>query len=109
VALVRLQYITIYPDSESRDSSVGIATTYGLQARMVGVRFLARTGRFHVHTASRPALRLTQAPIQGIPKALSLGVKRLKREADHSPPYSAEVNKCVDLYLHSPNISCRGA
>jgi hypothetical protein len=28
--------------------------------------------------------------------ALSLGVKRLKREADHSPPFSAEVKECVD-------------
>jgi hypothetical protein len=26
------------------------------------------------------------------------------READHSPPSSAEVNEWVELYLHSPNI-----
>jgi hypothetical protein len=31
-----------------------------------------------------------------------MGVKRPGREADHSPPSSAEVNKCVELYLHSP-------
>jgi hypothetical protein len=24
------------------------------------------------------------------------------READHSPPSSAEVRECVELYLHSP-------
>jgi hypothetical protein len=24
------------------------------------------------------------------------------READHSPPSSAEVKECVELYLHSP-------
>jgi hypothetical protein len=35
--------------------------------------------------------------------ALSLGVKRPGREADHSPPSSADVKKCVELYLHSPN------
>jgi hypothetical protein len=35
--------------------------------------------------------------------ALSLGVKRLGREADHSPPSSAEVKECVELYLHSPS------
>jgi hypothetical protein len=31
------------------------------------------------------------------------GVKRLGREANHSPPSSAEVKECVELYLHSPN------
>jgi hypothetical protein len=37
-------------------------------------------------------------------------VKRLGREADHSPPSSAEVRECVELYLHSPNMpSWRGA
>jgi hypothetical protein len=35
--------------------------------------------------------------------ALSLGVKRPGREADHSPPSSAEVKVCVEPYLHSPN------
>jgi hypothetical protein len=31
-----------------------------------------------------------------------LGVKRLGRETDHSPPSSAEVKEWVELYLHSP-------
>jgi hypothetical protein len=35
----------------------------------------------------------TQSPIQWVPWALSLGVKRQGREADHSPPSSAEVKK----------------
>jgi len=30
------------------------------------------------------------------------GVKRLGREADNSPPSSAEIKECVELYLHSP-------
>jgi hypothetical protein len=39
-----------------------------------------------------------------------LGVKRLGREAGNSPPSSAEVKECVELYLHSPNTpSWRGA
>jgi hypothetical protein len=50
---------------------------------------------------SRPALGPTQPPIQWVPGALSLGVKRAGREADHSPPSSAKV--CVELYLHSSN------
>jgi hypothetical protein len=36
-------------------------------------------------------------------RASSLGVKRLGREADHSPPSSAEVKEWAELYLHSPN------
>jgi hypothetical protein len=35
--------------------------------------------------------------------AVSLGVKRQGREADHSPPSSAEVKEWVELYLHYPN------
>jgi hypothetical protein len=37
------------------------------------------------------ALGPTQLPIQWVPGALSLEVKRPVREADHSPPSSAEV------------------
>jgi hypothetical protein len=45
-----------------------------------------------------------------IRRALSLGVKRPGREADHSPPSSAEVKECVELYLRCPYTpSWRGA
>jgi hypothetical protein len=53
-------------------------------------------------TASRTALGPTQPPIKWVPGALSLGVKRSGREADHSPPSSAEVKERVELYLHPP-------
>jgi hypothetical protein len=33
----------------------------------------------------------------------SLGVKRPGREADHSPPPSAEVKEYVELYIRSPS------
>jgi hypothetical protein len=59
-------------------------------------------------TASRTALGPTQPPIQWVPGALSLGVKRPRREADHSPPSSAEVKECVELYLHSPDTPSWG-
>jgi len=36
-------------------------------------------------------------------RALSLGVKWPGHEADHPPPYRAEVKECVELYIHSPN------
>jgi hypothetical protein len=37
--------------------------------------------------------RPTQPPIQWVTGTLSLGVKRQEREADHSPPSSAEVKE----------------
>jgi hypothetical protein len=40
---------------------------------------------------SQPALGPTQPPIQWVPEALPLKVKRPGNEADHSPPSSAEV------------------
>jgi hypothetical protein len=58
---------------------------------------------FFFTTASRTALGPTQLPIQWVPGALSLGIKRSGREADHSSPSSAEVKEWVELYLYSPN------
>jgi hypothetical protein len=54
-------------------------------------------GIFLFTKASRPALESTQSPIQGVPGALSLGVKRPVRETDHSPPSSSKVNNGVVL------------
>jgi hypothetical protein len=48
-------------------------------------------GIFVFTTVSRTVLKPTQPPIQWVPGALSLGVKLPGREADHSPPSSAEV------------------
>jgi hypothetical protein len=62
----------------------------------------AFTFAFLFTTAFRTALGPTQPPIQWIPGALSLGVKRQGREADHSPSSNAEVKEWVELYLHSP-------
>jgi hypothetical protein len=67
-------------------------------------------GIFLFTTASRMALGPTQLLFQWVPVALSLGIKRPRREADHSAPSSAEVKECVELYLHSPTTpSWRGA
>jgi hypothetical protein len=52
-----------------------------------------RLGIFLLTAASRTALGPTQPPMQWVPGTLSLGVKLLGREADHSPPYSAEVKE----------------
>jgi len=48
-------------------------------------------GIFLFITASKQALGPTQHPIQRVPGALSLGVNRSGREAEHSLPSSAEV------------------
>jgi hypothetical protein len=74
-------------------SSVGIALDYELDDRGSRVRFPAGGGLgiFLFTTASRTALGPTQLPIQRVPGTLSLGVKRLGREAYQSAPFSAEV------------------
>jgi hypothetical protein len=53
---------------------------------------------------SRPLLGLVQLSIQGVPGALSPGVKRQKREADGTLPFSAEVKK-VGAILPFPHMS----
>jgi hypothetical protein len=69
--------------------SISIATGW-----TTGVRFPAEAIDFFLYsTSSRPALELTQPPIQCVPSALSPGVKRPWREANYSP-YISEVKIC---------------
>jgi hypothetical protein len=93
---------------ESRDSSVIQRWATGW---MIGEFESGQgLGIFLFTTVSIPALGPTQPPIQWVPGAPSLGIKRPRREADHSLPSSAEIKECVELYLHSPNTpSWRGA
>jgi hypothetical protein len=58
-------------------------------------------GIFLFTIASRTALGPTQSPIQWIPGAISLGIKLPGREADHSPPSSAEVKNAWS-YISTP-------
>jgi hypothetical protein len=55
-------------------------------------------------TASRAALGPTQSPIQWLMGALSLGIKRLGREVDHSPPSSAEIKNEWSYTYTSPYV-----
>jgi hypothetical protein len=71
--------------TKSYDSSVGIATSYGLGDRGIRVRVLVGP--------SRPALGPTQPHILWVLGNISPGVKRPGREADHSVPTTAEVKK----------------
>jgi hypothetical protein len=56
---------------------------------------------FHFSMSSGPALGSTQPPIQWGTGPLTSAVKRPGREADHSPPASAEVNKTW-IYTATP-------
>jgi hypothetical protein len=59
--------------------------------------------------ASRSALGPIQFPIQWVQGALSLGIKRSEREADHSPLSSVEVTECMEINIYSNRPSWRGA
>jgi hypothetical protein len=79
----------VYYFSVGRDSSVGIATRYGLESP--GERIPVRS-RF-------------SAPVQTGPGAhpASRGVKRQGRGANHLHPSSAKVKGIMQLYLYSPS------
>jgi hypothetical protein len=90
-----------------RDSSVGIATGYGLDDRVKGFDSRRGLGIHHFSTASRPAVGRTQPPIQRIPGALSPVVKWPDREAVRSPLSGAEV-KNAWYYTSTPAIRLHG-
>jgi hypothetical protein len=57
----------------SRDSSVVIATGYGLEDQRGGSSSPGRVNNFHFSKSSRPALGSPQPPIKWVPGALSRG------------------------------------
>jgi hypothetical protein len=77
----------------SYGSSVSITLGYGLDDWGSRVQSWWGLGIFLFTTVSRKALGPTQPPIQWVPGGLSLGVKQLGHEADHSPPSSAKVKE----------------
>jgi hypothetical protein len=87
--------------SGSRDSAVGIAIGYGLDDGVVGVRVPVGSRIFS--SPHRPdRLRGPPSLLFNVYGGLfSRGVKRPGREADHSPPTSAEVKKTW-MYTSTP-------
>jgi hypothetical protein len=84
----------------SRDSSVGVATGYGLLDRGVGVRVPIGSKKILLHVVQTGSVAHPASCKIG-KGALSQGVKRPGREADHSSPTSAEVKK-MWIYTSTP-------
>jgi hypothetical protein len=88
----------------SRDSSVGIALGYGLDDWGSRVRFLASAGNFSLHHRVQNGSLAHPASYPMGARGSFPGGKRQGREADHSPPSSAEVNN-VWSYTSTPQYA----
>jgi hypothetical protein len=88
--------------TRSLDSSVGIATGYGLDDQEGGGGSSSpfRVRNFLFSISSRPAWVHPTSYKMGTGGSF-LGLKRQGREADHSPPTSAEVKK-MWIYTSTP-------
>jgi hypothetical protein len=84
----------------SRGSSGSIVSDYGLDDQVIEVRS-PTVADFFLAPASRPALGPTQPPSRG---PFPGGKARSGRDADHSPPSSAEVKNEWELYLLYPHV-----
>jgi len=96
--LVRISFLT-----RSRRRSVRIVAS--LRARRAGFDFRQWQGAFSLLHRLQPALSPTQPCIQWVSGVVSPGVKRPgRREADHSPPSSAEVRKAWSYNSTPPYV-----
>jgi hypothetical protein len=89
------------------DSSVGKALGYGLDDRGSRVQFPAGAGNFSLHHCLQNGSGAHPASYPMGIRSSSLGVKWPGREADHSPPSSAEV-KNEWSYTSTPAIRLHG-
>jgi hypothetical protein len=92
-----MKNVSTFGEGWGRDSSVGIATRYGLD----GPGIESRWGRDFPHP-SRPALGPTQPLYNGYRVSFP-GVKQPGRDVDHPSLSSAEVEGRVELYRYSPS------
>jgi len=95
--IIYLPITKILNYSMDRDSSVGIATRYGLG----GPRLESRWGERDFPLRSKDVVRPSQ-PATGYRISFP-GVKLPGRGVDHPPPSRTEVKARVELYLRSPS------
>jgi hypothetical protein len=93
-------FVANFEYRESRDSVVGIATCYWLDNQGVGVRVPVGT-RISISPRRPKRLWGPSSLLSNWYRTLSPGVMRPGREADHSPPTSAEVMK-MWIYTSTP-------
>jgi hypothetical protein len=94
LSFVLSRFVTSADFLRGRGSSVGIVTK--LWARWPGFD--------SQETQSRPALGPTQPRIQRVPVALSPRLKWPEREADHSPPSSADIKNAWSYTSTPPHV-----
>jgi hypothetical protein len=85
-----------YPEQNESNQdhhTLFILIGYGLDERGSRVRFPARAGNFSLHYSVQNGSGTHPASYPMGTGAVSLKVKRPGREADHSPPSSAEVKE----------------
>jgi hypothetical protein len=86
----------------SRDSSVGIATGYRMDDRMIGVRFSAGAGNFSLRHRVEIVSRAHPASYPVGTGGSFSGGKAAGREADHSLPSSAGIKNAWSYTSTSP-------
>jgi hypothetical protein len=80
-----------------------IALGYGLDDRCSRFRFLAGAGNFSLHHRVQNGSEAHPASYPMVTRGSFPGVKRPGREADHSPPSSAEVKNAWS-YTSTPQF-----
>jgi hypothetical protein len=79
------------------DSSVSIATRYGMEGLAIESRWGGESFRTRPDRPWGPPSLLYSGYQISLP-----GVKQLRRGIDHPPPSSSVVKERVELYLYSP-------
>jgi hypothetical protein len=90
-AIVTFNFELSSSTDDNRDSSVGIELGYGLDDRGSRARFPAGAGNFSFHYRVQNGSGANPASYPMRARGSFPGVKWMGREADHSPPSSAEV------------------
>jgi hypothetical protein len=102
-----IAFLNVLSSGKSRDGSVGITLGYGLDERGSRVRFPTGAGNSSLHHRVQTSSGAHPASYPMCTRGSFLGVKRPGREADHSPPSSADVKNAWS-YTSIPPIRLHG-